>query len=282
MAGLSGATLDATLSSTPIAKEHRFVNETMVRYARKVHTFDAKVYDPRAVEKAQKMWLFRMESEHRSTSVFSALCGQLMEAGASWDMESIVLRMAQDELRHAEICAEMVVLQGGRARVHVDKPVAPLAVHRDASREECAMRNVVYGSCLSETVNCARFVDAIDSMSDPVSIDVTKQLLSDEALHGQFGFHYLDAWTPWIEANPDVRTTMSRYLRFAFAVLEKDLSGRDMKSVTLTSDERALGIADPVRIQEIFYTTVEGAILPALERYGFDAKNSWEKRSLLP
>lgn len=272
----------AELSATPIAKEYQFVNETMLRCERKVHTFDARAYDPSVVERARKVWLFRMESEHRSTSVFAGLCNQLMEAGASLDMESIVLRMAQDELRHADVCAKTVVLLGGEAVCHVKNVLAPLAVHRDASREECAMRNVIYGSCLSEMINCARFVDALDTMSDPLLLDVTRQLLSDETLHAQFGYHYLDAWSEWIEAHPDVRTTLSRYLRFAFAVLERDLSGREMTPVTLTDDERALGLPDPQRIQEIFYTTVEGAILPSLERYGFEARRSWDQRSLDP
>lgn len=279
---MTDVTLHARLSSTPIAKEYEFVNAAMLRCVRTIHSFDASAYDPRAVERARLMWLRRMESEHRSTSVFSALCGQLMEAGASLDMESVVLRMAQDELRHAAVCAETVVLMGGDATCRVRVPVAALAVHRDASREECAMRNVVYGCCLSEMINCARFVEAIDTMSDPLSLDVTRQLLSDEALHGQFGFHYLDAWSTYLDANPAVRGSMSRYLRFAFAVLEKDLSGRDMAPATLSDDERALGIPDPQRIQEVFYTTVEGAILPSLERYGFEAKTSWETRSFEP
>jgi hypothetical protein len=279
---MSAGVLRAELSTTPVADEHRFVNRTMLRYKRKVHAFDARAYAPAAVEGARAMWLARMESEHRSASVFSALCAQLMEAGASWDMESVVLRMAQDEIRHAEVCAEAVTLMGGLAVRDVQKPVAPLAAHRDVSREECALRNIVYGCCLTETVNCARFVDAIDTMRDPLSVDVTKQLLSDEALHAQFGFHYLDAWSGWLDAHPSVTESIARYLRFAFAVLERDMSGADLRAVVRTDDERALGLVDPVRTREIFYTTVEGAILPALDRYGLDARASWERRSLLP
>ena len=55
-----------------------------------------------------------------------------------------------------------------------------------------------------------------------------------------------------------------------------------MAPLTLSDDERALGIPEPRRIQEVFYTTVEGAILPALERYGFEARASWKTRSLEP
>ena len=253
---MTTVTLSSVLSSTPIADEYHFVNTTMARYARKVRSFDATLYDPRVVERSREMWLSRMESEHRSTSVFAALCNQLMEAGASWDMES------------------------GKAARSLERTIAPVARHRDSSRMECALRNVIYGCCLSETVNCARFVDAIDTMSDPLAIDVTKQLLSDEALHAQFGFHYLDEWSVWLAANPDVRASISRYLRYAFAVLEKDMAGRDLTPRALGADERALGLTDPERVQEIFYTTVPGAIVPALERYGFDAEQSWVERSL--
>jgi hypothetical protein len=54
-----------------------------------------------------------MASGYRSTCVFGALVSQLMEARASLDSTAVVLRMEQDELRHAEVCGEAIVALGG-------------------------------------------------------------------------------------------------------------------------------------------------------------------------
>jgi hypothetical protein len=154
----------------------------------------------------------------------------------------------------------------------------PAARHPGCGPEERALRNVIYGCCLSEIVNTARFVDMIDTMSDPYLRDVTRQLLSDEVLHGQFGFHYLEAWRDWLERRPEVRASLGRYLRQAFAVFERHLSGAGAPPRALTADDRALGLPDPARLPD--YQTVTGAIVPGLERFGIEASLAWQHRSL--
>jgi hypothetical protein len=244
-----------------------------------VQAFDRAAYSAQSVEAARQVWIVRAESEFRSTSVFSAMTAQLMEAGASLDEVAVVLRMAQDEVRHAEICAEAVAALGGEVRLE-PKEVAPIARHAGCGPEERALRNVLYGCCLSEIVNTARFVDTIDTMSDPYLRDVTRQLLSDEVLHGQFGFHYLESWRGWLEAHPDVLVSLGLYLRHAFVVLERQLSGVGAPPRILSEDDRALGIPDPARLPETFYQTVAGAIVPGLERFGIEARKAWETRTL--
>jgi hypothetical protein len=263
-----------------LGKEYRHIAPTMIRCTRQVRAFDAKAYDPRAVEAARGMWRVRMVAEYRSTSVFSAMVAQLMEARASLESTAVVLRMGQDELRHAEVCGEAIARLGGAPRIEDPVAVQPIARHPGCTPEERALRNVVYGCALSEIVNTARFVDALDSMSDPFLKDVTRQLLSDEVLHGQFGFFYLDEWRDWLDANPEVKVSLARYLRHAFVVLEKQLSGTGGAPKALTEDERALGLPDPARLPETFYATIEGAIVPGLERYGIEAGAAWRERRL--
>lgn len=264
--------------ATPLEKEYRAIASAMMRCARNVHAFDAAAYEPRAVEAARTMWTVRAAAEYRSTSVFSALATQLMEAGASLDAVAVVLRMAQDEVRHAELCGQVIEALGGRATFAPPRDIVALALHPGCGLEERALRNVVYGCCLSEIVNTARFVDALDTMSDPYLRDVTRQLLSDEVLHGQFGFHYLEAWRDWLDTHDDVRASLARYLRHAFAVLERQLSGAGAPPKALTTDERALGIPDPARLPETFYQTMVGAIVPGLERFGIQAGEAWKER----
>ncbi len=265
---------------TALGKEYAHIATTMIRCARIVRTFDAKTYDPRAVDTARAMWRVRIASEYRSTCVFGALVAQLMEARASIESTAVVLRMGQDELRHAEVCGEAIVALGGEARIDDVIDVQPLTRHPGCGPEERALRNVLYGCALSEIVNTARFVDVLDTMSDPFLKDITRQLLSDEVLHGQFGFHYLEEWRAWLDAAPEVRASLARYLKHAFAVLERQLSGVGGERKTITEDERALGVPDPARLPETFYATLEGAVVPGLERFGIDAGKAWRERSL--
>ncbi len=267
-------------SMGPLGDEHRAVLHAIARTGPLVSTFDAAPYGSAALAKVREMWRIRMVSEYRSTSVFAALVPQLIEARASIDCVTVVLRMAQDEVAHGEICAEALRVIGGDPTSPDVIVSQPLPLHRGRTPEERALRNVIYGCCLTEVVNCARFVDVLEQMSDPYLRDVTRRLLADERLHGQFGFFYLDLFRDWLDRNGDVRASIGRYLQHAFAVLERELSGAGSKRPPLSDEERALGIADPLRLPESFYATVTGAIVPGLERFGIEAGASWKSRRL--
>jgi hypothetical protein len=264
---------------SPFAKEYREVTVGMQRCSRSGAPFDPAVYDPAAIVQAQTLWRGRMTSEYRSTSVFSALAAQLMEANAPMDCTAVVLRLAQDEVRHADLCGEILVALGGTPVAPAPDDIPPLARHKGTTHEERVLRNVIYGSCLSEMVNTSRFVDSMDTMTDPFLRDVTRVLMSDEIVHAQFGFLYLDVQKDWLESHPEVRVSLARYLRHAFVILEQQMSGTGICPRTLTSDERALGIPDPARLPATFYDTVTGAIVPGLERYGIDASTAWRERA---
>jgi hypothetical protein len=47
----------------------------------------------------------------------------------------------------------------------------------------------------------------------------------------------------------------------------------------VTSDEIALGVTDPARLPDTFYQTIEGAVLPGLERFGIEATVAWRERA---
>jgi hypothetical protein len=264
---------------SPFAKEYREVTEGMQRCSRNATRFDVAAYDPAAILQVQAMWRGRMTSEYRSTSVFSALASQLMEANAPMDCTAVVLRLAQDEVRHAALCGEILAALGGEPVAPAPADLPPLARHKGTTPEERVLRNVIYGSCLSEMINTSRFVDTMDTMTDPFLRDITRVLMSDEIVHAQFGFMYLEVQKGWLERHPEVRVSIGRYLRHAFGILEQQMSGTGVPRRTLTSDERALGLTDPARLPETFYDTLAGAILPGLERYGIEASIAWRDRA---
>jgi len=139
---------------------------------------------------------------------------------------------------------------------------------------------VIFSCCLSEMVNTARFVDAFDTMTDPFLRDLTRVLLADETVHGQFGFFYLEVYRGWLAAHPEVCASLGRYLQYAFAVLERTMCPAGHVAKERTADERALGLPDPARLRETFYVTMTGATVPGLERFGIDAGAAWRERGV--
>ncbi len=261
-----------------IEREYRALDDGIRRTEQLVPGFDASVYDPRAVTAVREAWTSRMGAEHRSTAVFGALALQLIEANASLDAKVVMLRMAQDELRHTETCGVVVAALGGDASCLVDVEVAPLATHRGCTVEERALRNVIYTTCLSEMIAIARLVDEVETTRDPFLRDAARRLLADEVLHGQFGFHYLEAWRPWLAEHREVLASLERYLQHAFSTLEAALAMRGIAERPLSDDELALGLQPRARGRQIFYETIEHAVVPGLERFELDASRAWRER----
>lgn len=273
-------TLSIACSETPVARWYRDIVTAVERCAPSEARFDPSAHAPAILERLRRLWLHRMVSEHRSTAVFASLGWQLMEAGATLDMKAMVLSMAHDELRHTELCGRVAEALGAESRVELDVAYAQMPAHKGCTPEVRALRNVIYGSCLSEVVNSARFVALLDVTTEPFLRDATRRLLADEVTHGQFGFHYLEAWRPWLDAHPEVRVALGRYLRYGFAVYERDMSGGRGPFAKLSEEELAVGIPDMAVTRDVFYQTIEHAVIPGLERFGIEAGDAWRRRAL--
>ena len=276
----AGAPFAVTSGAPEFEREFARVSAALARCEPREAVFDARAYAPAAVERVRGQWRFRVLSEYQSTTVFAQMSVQTMEANAPVDVSATVLRMAQDELRHAELCAGVVTALGDTAPLAPPAAFAPLPRHAGCSPEERALRNVIYGCCLSETVNAARFVDALDTVADPFIREATRRLLADEVLHAQFGFQYLELWRDWLAGHPDQVAGLRRFLRFAFAVLERELSGANAQFKAPSPDEAALGIPALASLPATFYQTIEHAIVPALDGFGLEATAAWASRAL--
>lgn len=274
------APLTAALTGTRIEAEYKAAAQALARVRPTAHRFDAGAYDPRAVARARALWSDRMVNEYTSTTVFSALASQLVEANATLDATAVTLRMAHDELVHAEVCAGVVTAMGGVARRVRETDVTAIARHPGCSAEERALRNVIFATCLSEMNSVAYFIAALDRMTDPYLRDVTRQLLADEVLHGSFGFAYLEAWSGYLEARPAARDAISRYLPFAFSVVEREFTRGEHAWEGLGADDDALGVVTPALAAEVFRDTMREAVVPGLARFGLAAEEAWARRKV--
>lgn len=126
----------------------------------------------------------------------------------------------------------------------------------------------------------AYFVAVLETMTDHFLRDITRRLLADEVLHARFGFAYLDAWEPWLAPRPEVRASIGTYLRFGFAVVEREFTAGESKPFTRAPDDEALGVVAADFSAETFRRTMLEAVVPGLEVRGIPAEDAWKRRSL--
>ena len=145
------------------------------------------------------------------------------------------------------------------------------AVPPDCSIEESVLRSVIYGCCMSETVNAARLAKRIGLTRDPFIRETFRQLAADERFHAQFGFFYLETQREWLAARPEIRQSIAHYLRYAFASLEQYMGANPANARPLTEVELAIGLPDLTDLSATFQETMLNACIPGLERFGIDA-----------
>ena len=273
-----GRSIGGALSDTPLADEYRLVEKAFTPGRRSDLAFDRSAHPAAVVEKARGWWLEAMRVEYESASVFIELAANLRLLGDPLDVQTVALRMAQDELRHAAISGQVVVAMGDDAKI-LASGARPPPPHADCGPEENVLRTILFGCCLSETVNAARLAKSFAETGDLFVREAFRRLLADERLHAQFGYYYLEFRRRWLEERPEVRRTLGRYLRFAFAALERLMGAVPVDAQPRSEAERAIGLPDLTSLSQTYQETIVNAAVPGIERFDIAAATAWRERS---
>lgn len=280
------ATLRLDVGPSPLRTEHERLLRTALRRGEPAPEIeagarvDAGAYSPLAIRIAEGTWRERMRHEHHSSCVFSRLLPQLIEAEAGLEYKTSVLRMAMDELHHAALCASVVRYLGGDPAIETSLVTEPLPEHPGRSPRERLLRNVLFVSCLSETIATALLAEERERAREPRIARVVEQLSADESLHARLGWSLLGELGPSLDA--EERAGIGRYLPIALGSIEAKMHGAMPLGPALpagTQDElAALGSIGAVAAREILGACLEEVIVPRLEELGWPARSAWKER----
>ena len=227
---------------------------------------------PGAVEAARRGWLRRMADEHRSATVFSGLLPQLIEAEMPIDFHGVVLRMAMDELRHGALCGAVARALGVEPVIEIPDASEAPAAHAGATPRVRLIRNVIYASCISETVSVALTAAEREACDLPFVRAVLDQLFGDETLHARFGWLCLAQTREQLDG--DERAAVEEYLPVALSHYERSVAQRIGPPTDVDPDEardRArLGVLEPALAADVLRDTTRRVIVPRLRDAGFD------------
>jgi hypothetical protein len=273
------------VGSSPLRTEHQRLLEKALKRGEPAPEIPAQArleggYSPHAIAIARESWRARALHEHQSACVFSRLLPQLIEAEASVEYKTVVLRASMDEIHHATLCLQLVRYLGGTPEIEGDLESEPLPEHKGRTPRERALRNVIFASCLSETISASLLAEERELATEPRVRRVVEQLSADEILHAKLGWSLLGEWLPAL--TDDERAGLDRYLPLALGTIEqKMLAAMPMPPplpAELLAELSAIGVVNAHDAREILYAVVEDVIVPRFEELGLPGRSSWADR----
>jgi hypothetical protein len=257
-------------------------------------SFEPARYDARLRRAAAVQWAGRARAEHGSVQQFTILAHALCNVRIELPVLGALARLTTDEVRHAELCAEMglavwpegkasepAVFRWDRPRLPWGGP--PVLADDPTPTLAWAAEAVLVSCCIGETLSRPMLEAIAVVATDPLAAAVAKQILRDEHLHASFGWETLALLLPRLD---DARreALAQRMLRSFGAVEASTACGIPVEAVAGKSieiaedDEPNLGTLTDEQYAMIFFATMETEVLPQLQALGLDAMGAWQQR----
>lgn len=259
--------------------------------------FEVGRYDEGLRRAAAVQWAGRARAEHGSVHQFSIVTHALCNARVELHVLGSLARLQTDEVRHAELCAEMALCcwPEGTAREPAvfrwEPPRLPW-VGPPASGDDpqpllaWAAEAVLVSCCIGETLSRPMLEAIAVVATDPVAEAVARQILRDEHLHASFGWETLGLLLPRMsEAQRDaLEQRMTRSFggveaTTACGIPVEAVAGKSIEIVPGEDpDHPNLGTLTDEQYAMIFFATMETEVLPRLEALGLPASEAWRRR----
>lgn len=216
-------------------------------------------------ELAARVWAFRLGSELEAAQRFRALAPRLRTAGASAVIVGMAEDAAADELRHADLCRQLVRHFGG------PEPAEPRITLRGTAPTglddgERLLYELVALSCVTETLSAALLGELVARATDPVCRQAMHSILREEVNHSRLGWAFL-AEEHARGAGDCVGPQLPAMLA---ATLSDELFRAPEFQDPRLAELAGLGsLQRPDRLR-VVRDTLDGVIFPGLELFGID------------
>jgi hypothetical protein len=208
-------------------------------------------------------WAYRARSELESAARFTRLSAELASAGAAPEIVEGVARAAEDEQRHARLCAA-VAERFGRPGADRHAPARTRVGRAGQSLRDQLLWEVVSAFCVGETMNASLLQTMLELTTDPAIRATCRDLLRDEVRHARLGWAHLE-----LEKQLGHGSFLPQVLPAMLAAsVEPEFFATAAEP---WSDElRSLGEPSPAEKVALFATTLRTVILPGLARLHVD------------
>lgn len=219
-------------------------------------------------------WLRRVEAEYRSSVITQTLTLWMTQAAVSPDLIAEGLRIAQDELDHAELSMAVYQAAGGVEMPRIDRRSLTFNPTAGAELEDDIVLVALEVFCLGETVAVPLFRSLRDRCEEPIARTALDRILVDEVRHRDFGWALM---TWMLEQSPDRLSLVRRRLPSAFASIRRSYAPAFSAEIPSALSLEAIrwGLMDPPEYAACLDRTFERDWQPRLSRLGIDAASAW-------
>jgi hypothetical protein len=209
--------------------------------------------------------VFELEAAAR----FGHLSEALADTGARREVVGLAREAAEDELRHAALCRQLVVHHGGHVEPSglpvsaqdLPRPIAP----RGLDRRQRLLYEVIALSCVTETLSLALLGRLVERANDDATRRAMQSILRDEVRHSRLGWAHLAS-----EATSGARDIVGAYLPAMLAgTVQPELFSAGPEH-PLAEDLGGLGALSRRERRDVFARTLTQVIFPGLECFGVD------------
>ena len=228
-----------------------------------------------ATDAVRSEWLRRVEAEYRSAAITQHLTLWLIQIGASPDLLRAGLRIAGDELTHAELSHRTYVTAGGEGVPQLARESLQLVGRPNGPLEHDVTRVGVEVFCLGETVAVPLFKELREPCTVPVARRALDRILRDEVRHRDFGWALLG----WLLEQPMaselrvlIDAELPRWFKKIRASYSPPLRGHEPP---MSPEERAWGLMPISLYRSSVDKTLARDWEPRFARLGIDARKAW-------
>lgn len=210
--------------------------------------------------KAGEAWVFRTRVEQEAAARFT----RLLSAIAAFDPDSpvpeLMRRAAEDEKRHADLCAALAAGYGsGAPPAGADAPIAP----RRLLPREAVLYEVVAACCITETESVATVTTLLAADAEPRVREVLHEIARDEVGHSRMGWAHL--------AREAAQIDVSFLSAWIPAMLSGTVDDALFRAAPPEPSELLRhGILSSAQRRETFVRTLEEVVLPGFAGHGID------------
>ena len=226
---------------------------------------------PRPSEAVRREWLRRVEAEYRSAAITQNLTLWLIQIGAPPQLVHDGLRIAGDEMVHAELSHVVYSQAGGEGAPHLDRDSLQFP-RREVSLEHDVLRCGLQVFCLGETVAVRLFSRLRESCRVPAARKALDRILLDEVRHRDFGWTLLE-WMLESPASNEYRLIVEKQLPGMLATLRGnygEVAGTDQTTDGPDFEEadRAWGLMPTSDYRQAVQLCIERDYRPLFESLG--------------
>jgi hypothetical protein len=235
----------------------------------------ARVAHPPASRRVRDEWLRRVSAEYRSATIAHHLTLWLMQLGASPDLIRAGLRIAGDEITHAEMSHRVFRAARGEGGPRLERETLGLPRREGEPLEHDVVRAGTEVFCLGETVAVPLFKELRSACTVVPARRVLDRVLRDEVRHRDFGWALL-AWMLEQTGGDVLRALVARELPAYFARARASYASPGAEHLTAIDEaDRAWGLMPPAEYARVLEATLERDWVPRFGRLGIDARAAW-------